>query len=63
VFEVNLAIHTPELHLNRVAGDDLPGMTGKHRQKLEWLGLQFDQLAGLAQLCGIEVELEDPKAE
>jgi len=38
-------------------------MTGEHDQKLQRLGRQFDEHAGFAQLCGIEVELEDAEAK
>ncbi len=63
VLEIDVGLLAPELGLDFLAGNDLPGVGGEQDEELKRLRREFDDGAGFAQLKGVEIELEDPEAE
>lgn len=61
LFKIDECVAAPELLLDFIASDELPGAAGEHRQKLERLRRKLQQCAIFTQFFEIEIQLEDPE--
>ena len=63
VLEVDDRVFAPDTELKIFPGDDLAGVLEEHREHLEGLALNFDSLASLPQLSGLQISLKETEKD